>query len=123
MTVVLGFVQGLLAIVVLGAGASKLARGKAGLATDPRMGWVEEFSATAVRNIGALEVAAALGLVLPWVLGVAPVVVPLAATGVLAIQLGAVMVHRRRQELKMLPLNGTIALFALVVAVGRLGLL
>ena len=63
------------------------------------MGWVEDFSGGTVKAIGALEVLAAIGLILPWWTGIAPVLTPLAALGLAAIMVGAVITHVRRKEI------------------------
>ncbi|MET8680782.1 DoxX family protein [Streptomyces sp. NPDC004647] len=46
----------------------------AGMGTSTR--WVEDFSSGALKAIGAIELLAAAGLVLPAVLDIAPVLVP-----------------------------------------------
>src|SRR6266568_698160 len=64
----------------------------------PGGGWIEDFSAGAVKAIGAIEVLAAVGLILPDALDIAPVFVPLAAVGVVLLMIGAVITHVRRHE-------------------------
>ena len=44
------------------------------------MAWTEDFSAGLIKTIGALEILAAVGLILPAVHGIAPVLVPRAGT-------------------------------------------
>ena len=70
MNVVLWIIAGLLAVAFLGAGLSKLLQPKEKLAAT--MGWVEDFSPGTIKLIGALEVLAAIGLVLPAALDVLP---------------------------------------------------
>ena len=118
MNVVLWVLQVVLALVVAMAGAMKL-RGKEPLLDDPRMGWVGDYSDGTVRVIGGLELAAGIGLVLPWWLDIAPVLTPLAALGVVAIQIGAIATHRRRGEMQMIAMNAVLAVVAAVVAIGR----
>ncbi len=65
MNVVLWILQILLALVLLMAGGMKLMQGKAKLLEDPRMGWVGAYSDSTIRAIGGLELAAAIGLILP----------------------------------------------------------
>ncbi|MFI5633549.1 DoxX family protein [Streptomyces sp. NPDC051664] len=81
MDLALWIVAGLLAFVCL-VGSSKMFVPKEKMA---RVGtatrWVEDFSPRALKAIGAIELLAAAGLVLPAVLDIAPVLVPLAATG------------------------------------------
>ena len=61
---------------------------------------VEDFSPGALKAIGALEFLGAVGLVLPAVLDIAPVLVPLAATGAVLLLVGAVITRLRRREPK-----------------------
>ena len=121
MNVVLWILQGPLAFAMVMAGAMKVMQGKEKLLEDPRMGWVGDFSDSTVRAVGGLELAAGIGLILPWWLDIAPILTPLAAVGVIAIQVGAMITHRRRGEMQMLGMNATLAVLALVVAIGRFG--
>ena len=119
MHVVLWVLQAVLAGVMLSAGAMKLIKSKEALLEDPRMAWVEDFSGSTLRIIGGLEIAAAVGLILPWWLDIAPVLTPIAALGVVALMTGAMITHRRRGETQALLLNAAIALTAVVIAIGR----
>lgn len=121
MSVVLWILQGLLAMVMLMAGGMKLAKGKEGLREEPRMAWVGDFSDSTIRLIGLLEVAAGVGLILPWWLDIAPIFTPLAAVGVVAIMLGAMFTHRRRGEMQMIVGNVMLGVMAAVIAIGRFG--
>lgn len=121
MNVLLWVLQGVLALMMLMAGGMKAAKSRNDLLGDPRMGWVDGFSDSTVRTIGLLELAAAVGLVLPWVLDIAPVLTPLAAVGVVALMIGAALTHRRRGEMQAIGMNTAIAVIAIAIAVGRLG--
>lgn len=116
MSIALWIVAGLLALVFLAAGAMKLTRPKEAL-RDQGMSWVDDFSQAQVRGIGALELLGAVGLVLPPLVDVAPVLAPLAATGLVLVMAGAVATHVRRDETPVPPL--VLGLLALFVAVGR----
>jgi len=61
----------------------------------------------------------ALGVVLPWLLDVAPVLTPLAATGLALTMLGAMVVHTRRGERPALVPNAVLLALAAAVAVLR----
>ena len=119
MNVVLWVVAGLLAALYLAAGGMKLLTPREKLLENPNMGWVEDFSGPAVTGIGAVELLGALGLILPWALDIAPVLTPLAATGLALVQAGAIVVHVRRKETKALPMNVVLLVLAAFVAVGR----
>ena len=51
-----------------------------------------------IRGIGVLEILGALGLVLPALSGVAPILVPLAAAGLAITMVFAALVHIRRGD-------------------------
>ena len=119
MNVVLWIIAGLLALAFLGAGLTKLVQPKEKLAAT--MGWVDDFSPGTVKLIGALEVLAAIGLVLPAALDVVPVLVPLAAVGLVALMVGAAITHARRGETPMIAVNVVLLVLAVVVAWGRFG--
>jgi hypothetical protein len=115
----LWIVAGLLAVVYLFSGAGKLIVPKEKLAAFPGGGWVEDFSARAVKAIGALEVLAAAGLILPAALGIAPVLVPLAAAGLVLLMGGAVFTRLRRHEPKAMVADLVYLALAAFVAWGR----
>ena len=115
----LWIVTGLLAVAYLIGGAGKLIMPKEKIAATPGGGWVEDFSAGAVKSIGALEVLGALGLVLPAVTGIVPVLVPLAAVGLVLLMVGAVITRLRRREAKFMVADLVYLALAAFVAWGR----
>jgi len=120
MNIALWIAAGVLALAFLGAGLSKAAQPKEKLAA--RMAWVEDFSATQVRGIGIIEVLGAIGVILPGVTKIAPILVPIAATGLAITMVLAFVMHARRGEAKA-SIGPTFVLFALAVFVawGRFG--
>ena len=121
MNLTLWIIAGLLAVVYLAAGIGKLIVPKEKLATAPGAGWVEDFSAGTVKAIGALEVLAAVGLVLPGAMSIAPVLVPLAAVGLVLLMAGATITRIRRHETKPMVADLVYLALAGFVAWGRLG--
>jgi len=119
MNVFLWIVAGVLALLFLFAGTTKVVRSKEQLAEQ--MAWVEDFSPGMIRLIGALEVLAAVGLVVPPLVGVAPVLAPLAALGLVLMMIGAAVTHARRKEFPMIAVNLVLLALAAVVVVGRFG--
>lgn len=120
MNIVLWIIAGLLAAAFAGAGLMKLAQPKEKLASSG-MAWTEDFSSGTVKLIGALEVAAAIGLILPAALGIAPILVPLAALGLVLLMIGAAITHARRKETSNIAVNVVLLLLAAVVVWGRFG--
>ena len=120
MNVTLWIIASILAVAFLLAGLMKVGQPKDKLAASG-MAWVEDYSAGAVKAIGAVEVLGALGLILPAAFDIAPILVPLAATGLAITMLGAAVVHGRRKENQMIGANVVLLLLAAVVAWGRFG--
>jgi hypothetical protein len=119
MNLSLWIVAGLLAAVFLFAGSTKLFIPRKKLAEAAGGGWVLDFSAGFVKALGALEILGAVGLILPALLDVAPVLVPLAALGLGVIMVGAAAVEFRRQEFKHVLVNLTYLALIAFVAWGR----
>ncbi|PZG02209.1 DoxX family protein [Micromonospora deserti] len=121
MNVALWTVAALLAVVFLAAGGAKLAQPKAKLAASPNMAWTEDFSPGMLKTIGALEVLAAVGLILPAALDIVPILVPLAAVGLVLLMVGAATTHAKRNESRAIVTNVVLIILAGVVAWGRFG--
>jgi DoxX-like family len=83
--------------------------------------WVLDFSPGALRAIGALELLAAAGLILPAVLDIAPVLVPVTATCVALLFVGAVIMRLRRGEKVTIVVDLVYLALAAFVAWGRFG--
>lgn len=113
-------VTGVLAATFLFAGGTKLLQPKDKFVASG-MAWAEPFPAGLIKTIGALEVLAAVGLILPGLLGIAPVLVPLAALGLALIMIGAAVVHGRRREFQSVVMNVVLLVLAAVVAWARFG--
>lgn len=121
MNIALWIVQGLLAVVFGGSGVAKATRDRKRL-VDQGITWVEDFSPRAVKVIGILEILAAVGLVLPAITGIAPVLTPLAAVGIGLLMAGAAVVHFRRDEIAFIGVIAALFAAAAFVAWGRFGL-
>jgi uncharacterized membrane protein YphA (DoxX/SURF4 family) len=120
MDVLAWILSGLLAAIFLTAGLIKLTTPPEKLITSFQMGWVEDLTSPQVKAIGALEALGAIGVVVPWLVDVAPVLSPVAAVGLAVIMAGALASHRRRGELGQVgPLNGVLLVLAVAVAVLR----
>ena len=96
------------------AGSMKLLRSKEQLA--PMMPWVDTIPMPVVRFIGVVEILGVLGLILPPLTGIAPVLAIVAAVGFVVLQVLATALHVSRHELKNLPMNIVLLLLAAVAA-------
>lgn len=120
MNTALWIIAGFLTVLFLISGFGKLFVPKDRMAKMSRASaWVQDFSPGALKALGVLEILGAIGLILPAVLGIAPVLVPLAALGLALFMAGAVILRIRRHE----PGFGLLDLFYLAlaafVAIGR----
>lgn len=114
MIVAYWIVAGVLAVFYLYSGASKIVRSQEKL--QPMMPWVDDMPLGFVRTIGVLEVLGAIGLILPPLTGIAPWLAFAAAIGLVLVQIGAIIVHARRGEFRILGLNiGLLVLAAVAV--------
>ncbi|GAA4926374.1 DoxX family protein [Streptomonospora halophila] len=117
----LWIVAGLLALAFGAGGAGKIVVPKEKITAIKTGRWAEDWSPRAIKAIGALELLAAAGLILPAALGVMPVLVPLAAVGLVLVMLGAIVVHARRGENGQILVNLAYLALAAFVAWGRFG--
>ena len=113
MNVALWIIQGLLAALFLFAGGAKLV-----MSADQMAGPVA-LPVWFLRFIGVAEVLGALGLVLPGLLRVRPVLTPLAAAGLVIIMIGATVVMWAGGMVAVALMNLVVALLAAFVAYGR----
>ena len=117
MTIAVWIVSGLLAAMYLFAGFNK------SLLPVEKLNKQFPFSlVTGTRNarlIGVAQVLGAIGLILPPLTGIVPILAAWAAVGLALVQVSAIIFHVRQGELKVLPMNVVLLLLAVFVAVGR----
>jgi uncharacterized membrane protein YphA (DoxX/SURF4 family) len=116
MNVILWVIQILLALLFLVSGITKAIRPgeklRAGLpGVHPGV----------IRLVAVAEIVGALGLILPGVTGIDPILTPVAAAGLAIIMVGAVITHARRREGRAVAVTAVLLVLAVVVAVGRFG--
>ena len=109
-----------LAASFAGSGLLKLLVPKDKLVSSGQ-GWAQDYTPTNIRLIGFVELLGAGGLILPAVTHIAPILVPLAAIGLVLVMVGAAMVHARRKEAMNIGVNAVLLALAVFVAWGRFG--
>lgn len=97
MTSVLWIVNIVLAVAFAASGLMKATQSTETLVARG-MKWASSFQPRLVTGIGIVEVVGAVGLIVPKLTGVAPALTPLAAVGLLAAMIVAVILHQRRRE-------------------------
>ncbi len=110
-------VQILLALAFAIAGIAKLTPPREKMLE--RMKFVEDFSTPQVRLIGLVEVLGAIGVILPALTGILPVLTPLAGIGLALVMAGAAITHIRRGEYPGIAVNAVLFLMSAFVAYGR----
>ncbi len=119
MNIVLWIIAGILSLAFMAAGAMKLSKSRPEL-SEMDMEWVDSATDGQVKTLGALEVAGGIGVLLPGLVDVAPILVPIAATGLAIMMLGALVVHARGgdgpKEMAPAIVLGALAAF---LAIGR----
>lgn len=122
MNVALWVVAVVCALISAGAALNKLVQPRDKLlAMGPNMAWVEDFTEGQLKAVGAAELLGAIGLVLPQATGIAEILTPIAAVGLILLQLGAIATHVRRHELQVLAINVPLVIGLTFVAIGRFG--
>lgn len=112
---------GLLALVALTGGLTKTLIPKEKLERHEGAAWTRAFSPSFVKTLGVLELLAAVGLILPAVVDVAPVMVPVTAVCWVALMIGAMITHGRLGQFKLVAVNIVYLGLAGFIAVGRFG--
>lgn len=123
MNVILWIVAGLLAAAFAAGGTSLLLMSRERYrALGESQHWVDDFGDGHLEFIGTVKIIGCLGLILPGALGIAPILTPLAACGMVMFMTGAATTRFRRSEWKLLgPDLLYLSLFAFV-AWGRFDL-
>ena len=93
---VLWIVQVLTAVIFVLAGGVKLLLPREKL--QERMHWATSWPRWRIKLLGAAELAGAVGLVVPPLTGVLPVLAPIAALCLAALMIGAVRAHAQLGE-------------------------
>jgi len=121
MDVALWIAAGVLGAVALMGGVTKTFLPLAKLSAHEGGQWTAHASPAFVRTLGVLELLAAVGLILPAVLDVAPVMVPVTAACWIALMVGAALTHLRFRQVGLAVLCLGYLAVATFVAWGRFG--
>jgi uncharacterized membrane protein YphA (DoxX/SURF4 family) len=117
MNIVLWIIQVLLAVMFAIHGRIMLPASPT--IPQPGMNYILAIPLPFRRFIGVAEILAAVGLILPGLTGVLPVLTPLAAVGLVIVMIGAIIMHIPRKEYANIVLNIVLLVLAALVAYGR----
>ena len=115
MNIALWTVQGLLAALFLFAGGMKLV-----MPIEEMMKQMPiPLPGLFLRFTGVVEVLGAIGLILPWLLGIRPGLTPLAAAGLVIVMIGATAYTLAAGDISMALIPLVVGFLAAFVAYGR----
>lgn len=117
MNMTLWIVQILLALLFGLTGMMKVTQPKEKLAQQLK--WMKEAAPNTVKAIGAVEVLGAMGVVLPMLTGILPILTPLAAVGLILTMIGAAVTNLRHKEYLHIAVNVVLLALTAFVAYGR----
>lgn len=107
--------QGFLAVIFLIAGSVKLFQSPEKVAELVPAAFPLSF----LRTLGALEILGAVGVILPLLLDVFPVLTPVSSCCMAIVLLGAITVHLKSKEFSRLPILFTLLVLAIIVTIDR----
>lgn len=82
-------------------------------------GWVKDVPKAFVIFLGLVELLGAIGIILPYLTNIAPVLTPIAATGLAVIVLCGALFHVKRKEYREIGVNIVFIALAVIVASSR----
>jgi putative oxidoreductase len=118
MSIALWIVQIMLALVFALTGLLKVSLPVERL--RKRMNWARHAAPGLIRLVGILELLGALGLILPAATHILPWLTAAAAFGLMLTMIGALVLHVRLKEMRMVGGPVLLLLLALFVALGYL---
>jgi len=117
--IAVGIVSGLLAFAFLAGGVVRLVVPAERYGTWPNQQWILAVPRAGVVAISIAEILGAVGLVLPALTGIAPILTPIAAVALALIMVGALVFHLRRNERPNIPVAIVLIALLTFVAIAR----
>jgi uncharacterized membrane protein YphA (DoxX/SURF4 family) len=118
MNALLWTLQGLLAAIFFGSGLAKISMSRDRLIATGQTG-IAPFPMPVIRVTAFSELLAAIGIVVPRLVGVGQFLVPAAAGGLAIVMVGAMASHAHLREPRNVAVNVVLFIAAVTVAVGR----
>jgi hypothetical protein len=120
MNLALWIIAGVLALVFAVTGLMKLLLPKDRFVAAGQ-GWAQNVSPMTLRFIGTAEALGVIGLILPGITHIAPVLVPIAAVGLALLIAGVTVTHTRLKQLPYIVVNLVLMALAVILAGARFG--
>ncbi|MGH2667463.1 DoxX family protein [Flavobacterium sp.] len=117
MNTILWIMQGLLSAFFIMPGYGKITGSKEKHIADGHL--KSNNSIMPIRILGFLELLGCIGIIIPWLTGIFPILTPMAATSFCLIMVAGMFVHTRKEEYKMFPMLILVFIISAVVAYFR----
>ncbi len=117
MNIALWVIQGILATMFCISGIMILTQPKEKLAA--KMPFVNDYSDPMVKLVAFAHIFGAIGLILPLLLNIIPILTPIAASGLALVMLLAIGYNKKRGDNKGVIVDVVILTLYLLIAVGR----
>lgn len=117
MNILIWALQSLLATMFCFSGLMILLQPKEKLA--PKMPFVNDYTPAMVKLVAYAHILGALGLILPLLLNIMPVLTPLAACGLALVMLLAIKYNLGRHDMKSVAVDGVLTVLFILIAYYR----
>jgi uncharacterized membrane protein YphA (DoxX/SURF4 family) len=117
MNIALWIIQAILATMFCFSGIMILTQPKEKLAA--KMPFLNDYSDPMIKLIAFAHIFGAIGLTLPLLLNIIPILTPVAASGLVLVMLLAAAYNKKRGDVKSVIVDLVILLLFLFIAVGR----
>ncbi|WP_413670117.1 DoxX family protein [Mucilaginibacter sp. Mucisp86] len=117
MNTFLWVLQAILAVFFIMPGVGKISGSREKHIADGHI--KPEGNLLPIRILGVLELLGCVGIIVPWLTGIAPILTPVTAVGYSLIMIAAIINHTIKKEYKMLPMLITLLIMASLVAYYR----
>ena len=117
MNTFLWVLQGILAAFFIMPGVGKISGSRENHIADGHI--KPDGNLLPIRILGVLELLGCVGIIAPWLTGIAPILTPVTAVGYSLIMILAIINHTIKKEYKMLPMLTTVLIMASLVAYYR----
>lgn len=109
--------QGILAAFFIMPGIGKISGSRESHITDGHI--KPDGNLIPIRILGVLELLGCIGIIVPWLTGIAPILTPITAVGYCLIMVAGIVNHTIKKEYKMLPMLAAVLAAASTVAYYR----
>jgi len=117
MNIVLWFIQGALAAFFIMPGVGKISGSRESHIADGHI--KPDGNLFPIRILGVLELLGCVGIIVPWLTGIVPILTPITAVGYCLIMVAGMINHTIKREYKMLPMLIAVLIVASLVAYYR----